>query len=1061
MVYTLIQFTDTNSGITWVVNYDDSNATLNAVPDVTPTDYVTTAVDMGVAVGTVLYQACEGYTQVTIRADINYPFAIQERQDNSVACGYTGPVGSFTSISNSVNPITNKRTQTYRVGDFVPVGCIYHLTCYGHEVTYVAVAGNSSHDVAVGLSAAINATTTAQWNEFGLAPAPGTLGYPPIASVFASTPNIVLQLNSGNQFGAWVTDGQPTALTFTFTLNKTNESFAGAHDGTVEAITSDTIQLAYTYSLDGINYQVSNVFTGLLPGNYIIYVKGTSVQSSLVKTGNFSIVAGAIPAANIDFPWWDKFCYWFKLIRNGTEYVVSEPIKWDSVNIMGKRDLDWHGWNYQYSDGVIELEFDCPAGKEVIDAEYETNGSDGVVLFQYGYTYKGNDYLLFPGKLNLNTYKEMAGKVACSVEREDFNSILQARFESKVAMDAITTVDGTSIAPPSPVTFTLHSKEILRTFKNDNSAVVQGPQEVFGTGIVYITPDSSAAQLTEIEENYTYPLGYTLSKPYEVDKYNFKIKYAGVYNFNWTYTLQIRIGMAVPVGSSGPFEVYVRTYYRKKNLNGFEQALLRETGPINWIGSNNTVIVTTHDVNTSLNNVQLAIDDEIYWWTEIEWTVNDFVKNIQVNQYYTNIVVTGLDTAPATTCKGWWLFDAIDHGIKVITDKKSLLKSEFLSLKNAQQAIDGGGGLMITTNGKQIRKFDVANAPLQSSVKDLLSSAKAIWCLGMGFEKAGNLEVVRVERANYFFQNREILVIEECWDYKKEAAKDVNYNEFELGYEKYQDSGYNTLDELNTKSEGLTPTQTNKMKLSQKSKLITSGYSIEDSRRQQFAKTSTNSYQNDDEPFLIAMRRVNSADYAPEKNEAFDIVNNVISPATSYNLRLSPIRILLNWAIWLKNAFYYKASTEKIKVTYVAQNATAQTRFKSTEPLPVGDINKSLWTEKQDIELTNYPVAERLWRPEWVTFKCRLTPDKVFTINEALRGRKSSGINYGYIVVKDYDGDYQAGWPYELNYNFATEQADFKMRMKWDSPVTPGADCCKYLVINGCNILINGTKLIV
>jgi hypothetical protein len=242
--------------------------------------------------------------------------------------------------------------------------------------------------------------------------------------------------------------------------------------------------------------------------------------------------------------------------------------------------------------------------------------------------------------------------------------------------------------------------------------------------------------------------------------------------------------------------------------------------------------------------------------------------------------------------------------------------------------------------------------------------------------------------------------------------------------------------------------------------MIASGYSIEDSRRQQFSTSSTNSYQNDDETFVIAMRRLSNVDYAPEKNEAFDVVNNVISPATSYNLRLSPLRMLLNWAIWLKNSFYYKASTAKIKVTYVAQNGAMQTQLKASEPNPVGDLNKTLWTEKQDIDLTNYPVVERLWRPEWVYFKCRLTPDKVLLINEALRGRKGSSINYGYIVVKDDNGDYQAGWPYEISYNFATEQADIKMRMKWDSPVTPGASCCDHLLVNGCYVLVNGNKII-
>lgn len=1052
-VHQIIQFTDSNSGVLWTVTYDDATTAINAVPDSATTDYVTTEVDLGVAIGTVLYQACESYTQVTLKADINYPFAAQEREQNSVACGYTGFVGTLTPTSNII--FNGKRNQIFRVGDYVPVGCVYHLQCYGHEITYTAQTGDTSASVKVALRDLINATTEAEWDEFGLAPPSGTNGFPPVASNFLNPATFSIHLNTQNQFSAWVTGGQPSPIDFTIDVDVTNESVAGLHDGTATINVTGTPGLTYTYSIDGINFQSSNVFTSLFAGNYIVYVKGQSETNSLIKTANFPIAAGAQPATEIDFPWQDQFCYFFKLFRNDVEYVVREPIKWDSVNIVGKRDPEWHGWNYQYSDGIIELEFDCAAGKDVIVAEYETNGNDGQVLFQYGFIYKGATYVIFPGKLNLNTYKKYPQKVACSVERGDFNSIFQSRFESKVSMAATKTVGEIDIVPPTPLTFTLHSKEILRTFKCENNTAYSAPLEAFGTGSVYIQPDMTAAQLTEIEEYYLYPIGATINAPYDEDRYNFKVKYAGSYTFYIKYNLRVQVAL----GPSGPPEVIFRTYYRKKNLDGFQQVLLNETGPFALTTGGSVFCPINVDHNT-LVNIPLAIDDEIYIFTQADFPTNDFVKGIQLDQFYIGITITALDTAPATECKGWWLFDAIDHGIKVITDKESLLKSSFLSLKSAQQIVDGAGALNITTNGKQIRKFDIANAPLQVSVKDLLTSAKATWCLGMGFEKAGNLEAIRVERANYFYRNREIIVIEECWDYKEEASKDVLYNELEFGYEKFQDQGYNTLDEFNTRNECLTPIKSHKLKLVQKSRMITSGYALEDSRRQQFSKTSTNSYQNDDEPFLIAMRRVDPATYAPEKNEAFDVVNNVISPGTAYNLRLSPLRMLLNWAIWLKNSFFYKASTEKIKINFVAQNGAMQTQFNAAEPNPVGDLNKSLWTEKQDIDLINYPVEEQLWRPEWVYFKCRLTADKVNFINDAMRGQKNDSVNYGYIVVKDYNGDYQAGWIYELNYNFFTEQADIKMRMKWDSPVEPGAGCCDYLVINGCYIKINGQKII-
>jgi hypothetical protein len=302
-----------------------------------------------------------------------------------------------------------------------------------------------------------------------------------------------------------------------------------------------------------------------------------------------------------------------------------------------------------------------------------------------------------------------------------------------------------------------------------------------------------------------------------------------------------------------------------------------------------------------------------------------------------------------------------------------------------------------------------------------------------------------------------MLVIEEVWGWRKEVAKDMLYNEMEFGYEKFQDSGYNTLDEFNTKHEKVTPIKTNKLKFLAKSTLIASGYSIEDTRRQQYADTATDSYTYDDDAFIISVKRGTGA-FVPEKNEAFSTVTNLISPTTAYNLRHSPFRMFLNWAIWLKNIFHYKLTTETIKNTFVAQNGELVTQFNAGEPQPVGDINLLSWQEKQDTLLTNYDVEERLYKPEYLYFKARLTADKIQLINDSMSGNWSAATNYGYIVSKSPYGEYLAGWLMELEYNYATEEASFKLLEKWDSPAI-GAECCNYLNLNGCRVLLNGLKI--
>lgn len=245
----------------------------------------------------------------------------------------------------------------------------------------------------------------------------------------------------------------------------------------------------------------------------------------------------------------------------------------------------------------------------------------------------------------------------------------------------------------------------------------------------------------------------------------------------------------------------------------------------------------------------------------------------------------------------------------------------------------------------------------------------------------------------------------------------------------------------------------------QKSDFIASGYSIEDVRRQQYAQTATNSYENDEDPFIISLRRNNDALIA-ETNEAFPKVENLISPATSYNLRLSPARMLLNWGKWLSGSFAFKSVTEVLKNMFVDKNGDLITQFYTSEERPMGDKNKIELQEKASITIQQLNSGEYIYRPEWVNVKCRLRPDQVLLINDALRGMSDNTRNYGYVLVKSPEGVYNAIWPYKLTYNFSTERCELKGLKKFENPTDPIADCCPWLTINGCHVLINGQKVI-
>ncbi len=842
----------------------------------------------------------------------------------------------------------------------------------------------------------------------------------------------------------------------------THESAAGLKDGQL-LVTAVQGNGAYAteYSLDNLNWQSENLFYGLMPGRYVVYVRASTIFTNEKCYGSQRVTINPGQAVDeIDYPWEERLCKFFRLIRDGVTSDIREPIKWDNITFIGKRDREWHGFKGMFSDGIIELEFDCESGKEVIMEAYETDGSDAEVAFQYGYTYNGKEVILFPGKLNFNTYKELVGKVALSVDKDDFNSLFQSRFESKVSMASMQGFDGAFILPPPVLEIPLHAKEFIRNYKVESSAVITATQAQTQNQKLWLRPDTSVPAISEIETNFGFPLSFSVSEPGATDEYNWDLQNAGTYSFGikYNHTLTLRFWNLHTIASRN-YGYKIRSIFRVDNNEQVIGAAIEGSGSLDRGQARSIVIPLAVDGSFTMD---LIPGQKVYFYSYIEWSGgSNIIMRGSTTENSSLITAVALDRAPVSVCATWFLFDVLNHCTKVITNNRTRILSSFLSRKSGTQAQNGEGALNAITNGKQIRRFEVEKAPLNISLRDALSSAKDIFCLGYGFEQVGNVEVVRVERPEYFYQNREIIVIEELVkdSYRKEVAKDLLYNEIDIGFDKFQDSGFNTLDEFNTRHEYVTPIKTNKLKLVAKSKLIASGYAIESSRRQQFSETPTNSFQNDEEPFIISLAE-DGINFKPETDQAFEQVEGLISPSTAYNLRLSPLRMLLNWSVWLRNSFHYKQPATVLKNTLTVQNGDLTTQYKATEPAPVGDINKMEWQEKQDISLSNYEVEERIFKPQYIYAKTRLTPDKVQLITDSMQGRSTDLTNYGYIVIKNPEGVYEGGWLDEIEYNHHTELCSFKMLEKWDSPVVPGAACCKYLVINGCYVLINGEKII-
>lgn len=130
-----------------------------------------------------------GYTTFNIGslAAGDHTIVITPVCDNSVE-GTSGSADFSIQVMPSIILINNTgtgpggiRMEEFEIGPAVEVGNRFQLMVYSHAVEVVAVAGDVASTIATKMIDAINATTDAEWNEFGSAPAAGTPGYPPFA----------------------------------------------------------------------------------------------------------------------------------------------------------------------------------------------------------------------------------------------------------------------------------------------------------------------------------------------------------------------------------------------------------------------------------------------------------------------------------------------------------------------------------------------------------------------------------------------------------------------------------------------------------------------------------------------------------------------------------------------------------------------------------------------------------------------------------------------------------------------------------------------------------------
>jgi hypothetical protein len=144
----------------------------------------------------------------------------------------------------------------------------------------------------------------------------------------------------------------------------------------------------------------------------------------------------------------------------------------------------------------------------------------------------------------------------------------------------------------------------------------------------------------------------------------------------------------------------------------------------------------------------------------------------------------------------------------------------------------------------------------------------------------------------------------------------------------------------------------------------------------------------------------------PETRQAFSTVNNLISPSTAYNLRMSMRRILQKHALWLNSGLNWKGSSEQILNTFYAHNKSLQTQLATYVTCRGGDPSRVLMNEDGNITLGDLLSFGRLFVPIRVEYEAELSFEQNEYLRKALSGQSPDDNNYGYVRILNEDGEF-------------------------------------------------------
>jgi hypothetical protein len=304
-------------------------------------------------------------------------------------------------------------------------------------------------------------------------------------------------------------------------------------------------------------------------------------------------------------------------------------------------------------------------------------------------------------------------------------------------------------------------------------------------------------------------------------------------------------------------------------------------------------------------------------------------------------------------------------------------------------------------------------------MKELMEGLRAIDNIGMGMQS----DRVRIEPAEYFYQNTKILDIPLIPKAISNIEDQLVYSNLKTGYSKWEIKSIKGIDELNSAKEYRTGIKSVSNELDIRSNLIAAGYIIENLRTQTLVNTGNTDSTYDNDVFIICVDR-DAYGYHVEQGIAENSAN-FFSPATAYNWRIRPVYNLMRWFKSIAQSYVSLVNTtSKLFFTSGTGNYLAEGNISVYDSCR---IENKVLAENDDIDYNDFQNtddATPIYQPEIITFDYPLSLADYKLI-------KSNP--YGYLNVQCGQGVFFQAYIKNVQYKPAEGMATFTLIKKWQN----------------------------